>query len=184
MPQHSTHLVLNESRRLRCDESGASLLELAVVMPFLLFLGLGLFEFSNVLYQYHLITGGVRDAARFAAGLPVPDPVDPAETTCIDTNPRANPIGCAKRIAVTGQLEDGATNRVSWWDVDDITITYPTIPNTDLGGGLRSYRGDSEITRVLVTTNFVYSGLGFLDVFDIDPISITTAHEERHYGVR
>jgi hypothetical protein len=170
--------------RLRRDEDGASLLEMTVVTPFLLALGLGVFEFGNVLYQYHLVTGGVRDAARFAAGVPAPDPVDPAETACDENDPRATPVGCAKRLAVTGQLAAGGSNRVDWWQVDDITITYPTFANADLGGGLKSYRGVGDITVVQVTTQFEYADLGFLDYFGLGPLNITTAHEERHYGDR
>ena len=174
---------LCSSRRLRRDENGASLLEMTVVTPFLLALGLGMFEFSNALYQYHLITGGVRDAARFAAGLPMPVTVDQNEV-CDENDPRATPLGCAKRLAVTGQIAAGGSNRVDWWQVDDITITYPALANSDLGGGLKSYRGGDEIAVVQVTTAFVYSDLGFLDYFGLGPINITTAHEERHYGNR
>lgn len=168
-------------RRLRRDRDGAALLEATVVMPFLLVLGFGLFEFSNALYQYHVITVGVREAARFAAGLPKPDPVVQDES-CAD--PLVTPVGCAKRVAVTGQIEDGGAKKVEWWDTGDITITYPTVANTDLGGGLSSYRGGTDITVVQVNTTVTYSGLGFLTVLGLEPFTITTGHEERHYGVR
>jgi hypothetical protein len=167
-------------RRLRRDRNGAALLEMTVIMPFLLVIGFGLFEFSNALYQYHVITVGVREAARFAAGLPIPDPVVQGEA-CSD--PLVTPVGCAKRVAVTGQI-DGDTLKVSWWDSGDITITYPSVENTDLGGGLSSYRGGTEITVVQVTTTATYSGLGFLTALGLEPFTITTGHEERHYGVR
>jgi Flp pilus assembly protein TadG len=180
MPGSGQIRLLPLVRRLRRDQSGAALLEMTVVMPFLLFLGFGLFEFSNALYQYHVITVGVREAARFAAGLPIPDPVVQDEACA---NPQVTPVGCAKRVAVTGEI-DGDTLKVDWWDTDDITITYPSVENTDLGGGLSSYRGGTEITVVRVSTTATYSGLGFLTTLGLEPFTITTGHEERHYGVR
>jgi Flp pilus assembly protein TadG len=91
------------ARRLGRDDDGAALLEFTVILPFLMVLGFGIFEFSNMLYQYHLITGGVRDAGRFAAGLPMPATVDQNET-CDVSAPQSTPVGCAKLLAVTGQL--------------------------------------------------------------------------------
>jgi hypothetical protein len=181
MPGSGQIRLLPLVRRLRRDQSGAALLEMTVVMPFLLFLGFGLFEFSNALYQYHVITVGVREAARFAAGLPIPDPVVQGEN-CSD--PLVTPVGCAKLVAVTGDIEAGGAKKVEWWDTDDITITYPTVENTDLGGGLSSYRGGTQITVVKVETTATYSGLGFLTTLGLEPFTITTGHEERHYGVR
>jgi hypothetical protein len=131
-----------------------------------------------MLYQYHLITGGLRDAARFAAGLPMPDPVDPSEVTCV--NPGANPIGCAKRLAVFGQIESGGNYRLGddWWDVGDITVDYVALdpPDPDLRGG--------NPFKVVVSTNVVYDDIGFLDALGLGPIPIATSHEERHYGIR
>ena len=155
------------------------MLELTVIMPFLIVLGLGLFEFSNMLYQYHLITAGVRDAGRFAAGLPIPDPVVTTDTTCTEADPGATPIGCAKRLAVFGQIaSEGAAKRVDWWDVGDITVDYvPLVPADD------TLRGGNPI-KVVVTTEVQYDDIGFLDALGLGPIPITTSPEERHYGVR
>jgi hypothetical protein len=178
MPVFGRARHLTSARRLRRDEDGAALLELTVIMPFLIVLGLGLFEFSNMLYQYHLITGGVRDAGRFAAGLPKPDPIVTTDTTC-DGDPITNPIGCAKLLAVTGQIaSDEGPKRVSWWDVDDIVVDYVALdpPDPDLRGG--------NPFKVVVFTEIVYDDLGFLNALGLGPITIATSHEERHYGIR
>ena len=164
-------------RRFQRDEGGAALLELTVIMPFLIFLGLGIFEFGNMLYQYHLITGGVRDAGRFAAGMPKPDTVVPTEIVC--TDPAATPIACAKRLAVTGQMAvQNAPKRVDWWEVDHIFIDYVALdpPDTDLRGG--------NPFKVVVATEVVYDDIGFLDALGVGPITIAISHEERLYGVR
>ena len=171
---------LVSTRCLRRDDDGAALLELTVIMPFLIVLGLGIFEFSSMLYQYHLITGGIRDAGRFAASMPTPDPIVTTETTCTDTNPASTPIGCAKRLAVTGQIEAGGSYRLGddWWDVGDIEVDYVALdpPDPDLRGGNPS--------KVVVTTEVVYSDIGFLDALGLEPITFVISHEERHYGVR
>lgn len=173
-------VCLVSARCFRRDENGAALLELTVIMPFLIVLGLGIFEFSNMLYQYHLITGGLRDAARFAAGVPKPDPVVTTDTTCTETDPGSTPIGCAKRLAVFGQIKFGGSYRLGddWWDVGDITVDYVALdpPDPDLRGG--------NPFKVVVSTNVVYDDIGFLDALGLGPIAIATAHEERHYGVR
>jgi hypothetical protein len=166
-------ICLPAARRLRRDENGASLLEMTVVTPFLVVLGLGLFEFSNMLYQWHLISTGVRDAGRYAAGLPEGDPT---EENC--TSPAATPVGCAKHLAIFGQAAAGGTQRVSWWTVGDVDLAYvPLDPeDPDLRGGNPS--------KVVVTTQVVYSDIGFLDALRLGPITIAVSHEERHYGIR
>jgi hypothetical protein len=170
---------MGSAHRLRSDEDGAALLELTVIMPFLIVLGLGIFEFSNMLYQYHLITGGVRDAGRFAAGLPKPGVIDPSDETCTEADPGSTPIGCAKRLAIFGQIvAEGGVKRVEWWDVGDITVDYVALdpPDPDLRGG--------NPFKVVVFTEVVYDDIGFLAALGLGPIPIATSHEERHYGIR
>ena len=57
------------ARPLHSDQRGTSTIELAIVLPVLFTIGLGMFEFGYLIYNYHLINVGVRDAARYAAGL-------------------------------------------------------------------------------------------------------------------
>jgi hypothetical protein len=169
---------LPAARRLRLDEDGAALLELTVIMPFLIVLGLGIFEFSNMLYQYHLITGGLRDAGRYAAGLPKPATIDQTET-CDVTAPQSTPLGCAKLLAVTGQIAAlDAPKRIGWWEESDIVVNYVALdpPDPDLRGG--------NPFKVVVSTDVVYDDIGFLDALGLGPIPIATSHEERHYGIR
>lgn len=167
------------ARRFRRDDGGAALLEFTVIFPFLMVLGLGIFEFSNLFYQYHLITGGVRDAGRFAAGLPIPGTVDQTETCAVDA-PRSTPVGCAKLLAVTGQVaSNGAPKRVEWWDAGDITVTYPEVVDAAVAG----LRGGKP-HKVVVVTEVTYDDMGLLGVLGIGDIPIATSHEERHYGVR
>jgi Flp pilus assembly protein TadG len=151
------------------DTRGVSLLEGAILFPFLFTLGLGMFEFGNLLYQYQLVMSGVRDAARHLARVDITDAT--AETD-------------AKNIAITGTVDGSGAARVSWWDAADITVTYPTTPNPiiDTNTGARAYRGGDNITEIRVTTTATYGSFGFLGYLGLGPISFTLEHRERHIG--
>ena len=149
------------------DDRGASLVEMTLVTPFLVFLGLGVSEFGHTFYHQHLITTGVRDASRYLARFD--DPLAAAAD--------------AKDIAVTGSI-GGTEKRVSWWNTSDITVTIQNIANPiDSTTGLRSYRGTDPLKVVRVATSVDHPGLGFLSVIGISsPLTINVHHEERVIG--
>lgn len=146
------------------DERGASLIEMTLVTPFLVFLGLGIAEFGQTFYHQHLITTGLRDASRYAARFP--DPLAAAAD--------------AKDIAMTGSV-GGIEKRVSWWNAGDITISVQDVANPiNAATGERTYRGADPIKVVRVATSVNHPGLGFLSVLGISsPITINVQHEER-----
>jgi Flp pilus assembly protein TadG len=59
-------------RLLARDEEGTALIEGAIIVPVLCILLFGVYEFSWFFYQQHLISTGLRDAARYLARLPTP----------------------------------------------------------------------------------------------------------------
>ena len=149
------------------DDRGASLVEMTLVTPFLVFLGLGISEFGHTFYHQHLITTGLRDASRYLARFD--DPLAAAAD--------------AKDIAVTGSI-GGTDKRVSWWNTGDITVTIQNIANPiDSTTGLRLYRGTDPLKVVRVATSVDHPGLGFLSVIGISsPLPINVHHEERVIG--
>jgi hypothetical protein len=182
MSRFALNRCLRPARRLRRDESGASLLEMTVVTPFLLALGLGAFEFSNALYQYHLVTAGVRDAGRYLGGLPERD-----------ATARTN----AKRIAVCGSIVTctDADKRVNWWpaaiaDLETVVQVRYCIEGIQEGDAGPNCPCDNSLglrggtNKVCVSTTATYGDLGFLDFYGLGGITITTAHEQRYFGVR
>ena len=54
-------------RSLWRNGKGSALIEGAIIVPVLLVLVLGVFEFSWLFYQQHLISTGIHDAARYIA---------------------------------------------------------------------------------------------------------------------
>ena len=163
--------MFNLIRKFRRDERGASILEMGVVAPFLIFLGLGTFEFGWSFYHYHLMSGGLRDGVRYLARVDDPN----AEQAK------------GKQIAVFGEI-GGTVKRVNWgasgWDVGNITFSMVAVANPiDAGTGMPTYRGGDPIYKVRLATDVNHPGLGFLPVLGIaTPFRINIFHEERFIG--
>jgi len=157
--------------KVRSGERGAALIELAIVIPFLTVLGLGVMEFANYFFNYQLLQNSVRDAARYAASLPY----DSTNTTQNDA--------AIKSIAVTG-VTTGGTKKVSWWSTSDVSVTWGTVVNTALSGGLQSYRYAGNVPVVTVSTSVAYPSLGFLGFLGLEGMTLQASHKERVFGVR
>ncbi len=148
------------------DRRGAIFIEMAIVLPVLLVLGLGVFEFGNLLWRYHQINTGVHDAARYLARRD--DPIA-AQTA-------------GKELAVMGQI-GGTTQRVPWWNLGDVAVSLIPVANADPGTGARLYRGPATINIVHVETTVTYPGIGFLGVLGISSaVTLNLFHEERVIG--
>jgi len=158
------------------DNEGTALVEGAVLMPVLLVVLGGVFEFSWIFYQQKLIEAGVRDAARYITRVPVP---------ANDANPcdAKDPSGTlyttyAQNIAVYGSTSTtGFSQRVNGWTTGDVTITCPTFDNSS-----GNYAGGATLYRVLVSTSFPDPSLGFFGLFGLSPPNISARHEERYIG--
>lgn len=157
------------------DCRGTSILEMAVILPVLLAIGLGVLEFGNVIYSYHLIAVGVRDAGRYVAGLPQQDA---SGNSLVSANNTA-----AQYIATRGVIS-GGTNRVSWWNPGDVSVAYVAKTNDATLCGTAPCRGGATITVVTVSTNVTYKPLGFLGILGLGTIPLHAEHEERLFGVR
>ncbi len=161
--------------RLQNDDNGLSIIELAVVLPMLLTIGLGVIEFGNLIYRQHLIINGVRDAARYASGRPY-DAANATQT--------ANVTSAAQNIATTGTISNG-TSRISWWGAGTVSVSYATIANGATSCGTsRCYRPIGDIPVVTVSTSVAYQPLGFLGFLGLNAITLRASHEERVIGVR
>lgn len=138
-----------------------------MILPFLVLLSAGVFEFGRLLYHQQLIETGVRDAARYLSRRP---------------NPAASETD-AKQLAVMGQV-GGTTQRVSWWTVSNVTVAYGTTSNPINGAtGERTYRGPDPIRTVTVSTTATYPGFGMLAAIGRSSgVVVGYAHQERIIG--
>ena len=149
------------------DSEGSALVEGSIILPVLFILVFGVFEFSWVICQQHLILTGISDAARYIARSTIPN--DP--TTKKD----------AKYLATTGAV-DGDTPRVRDWTADDVDISYTFIDNPAGDNGLTSFRGGQVIESVTVSTTFTVPSLGFFGILHISPPILNVSHQERIIG--
>ena len=69
MPERATAKAASLWR----DEEGSALVEATIVMPLLLSLFLGVFEFSWFFYNQQLVVSGLRDAARYMTRIELTD---------------------------------------------------------------------------------------------------------------
>jgi Flp pilus assembly protein TadG len=149
------------------DSEGSALIEGALVVPILCTLVFGVFEFSWLFYQQHLISTGIRDAARYIARTSNPNDIT------IQTG--------AKNLATTGAI-DGNTARVSGWWTHDVNITYASVDNPVGVDGLTPFRGGAVIRSVTVSTTFAVPSLGFFGFLGLKPPAFTVSHQERVTG--
>jgi hypothetical protein len=189
MPHANAKWLRRLPGRLRRDRDGASLLEFTVVLPFLIAFGFGVLEFGNALYQYHMVTTGVRDAGRYLGSMDK-DGVDAVEN--------------AKRIAVCGEVreeacEDEGHKRVPWWpadiaDIEDALEVKYCINGVEEGDAIDGCDCEDPpalnpdpgfgSSKVCVRTIAEYDDVGFLGSLGLGPITFTIGHEQRYYGIR
>ena len=146
---------------------GSALVEGAIIMPLLLILVLGVFEFSWLIDQQHLISTGIHDAARYIA-----QSANPNDLTIQKR---------AKNLATTGAI-DGDTARVKGWTARDVNISYSSVENPVDVNGSTTFRGGAVIRSVTVSTTFTVPSLGFFGFLGLKPPALTVSHQERVIG--
>lgn len=154
-------------RSVWSDSEGTALIEGAILLPVLFILVFGVFEFSWVIFQQHLISTGINDAARYIARSSTPN------------DPRIKQD--AKYLATTGAI-DGNTLRVRGWTIENVQISYTFINNSTGVNGLTSFRGGPVIETVTVSTTFTVPSLGFFGILDLSPPTLNVSHQERVIG--
>src|SRR5215471_3686092 len=160
-------------RHLRKDEDGTALIEGAIVVPVLCILLFGVYEFSWFFYQQHLVSTGLRDAARYLAR---------ANAAC---NPDSGgwivDQAGARNLATTGSILGGAV-RVKGWTAPAVRLTCTPIDNPITPSGLNAYRGRPVIYVVTASTRFADPALGFLGLLGLTAPAISVSHSERVIG--
>jgi Flp pilus assembly protein TadG len=155
------------------NEEGSALIEGAVVVPVLCVLLFGVYEFSFFFLQQHLISTGLRDAARYLARSSAPCnpdsfswPIDQAS---------------AKNLAATGSIAGGVA-RVKGWTASAVRLSCTPVDNPIGASGLSAFRGGPVIYVVTASTRFTDPALGFLGFLGLKFPTITVSHSERVMG--
>lgn len=155
------------------DDKGSALVEAAVMLPLLLILVLGVYEFSWLFYQQHVMSDGLRSAARHLARSP---------HSCDTGSPRwADDEAAAQLLAATGSVLSGRP-RLKGWSSNMIAITCTPIDNPLGPDGLRMYRGNAIVYVVTVSSRFTDPSLGFFRMLGLQSPVISASHSERVTG--
>jgi len=155
------------------DRDGSALLEGAIIMPLLFVLMFGVYDFSWYFYQQHLVTTGVRDAARYLARSS--DACEGASVTW------ASETANAENLATTGFVTGGKP-RVAGWTSAMVVVDCTPVDNRVGVDGLRTYRGEAVIHIVTVSTRFADPSLGFFRLLGLSAPAISVSHSQRVIG--
>jgi Flp pilus assembly protein TadG len=170
-------LLRDIAARFGREQTGAVLVEMTLVTPFLLLLSAGVFEFSNILLTRLSIEAGVKDAARYLA-------------RCAPTL-SANCISNAQKLAVTGTIDGSGAARVSGWTTAAIAVVPSSVCTSASanciavldGTGDELYRSNGNYVTVIdVSTSYTYSGTGLWAYLGFGALTLTASHEERAIG--
>ena len=145
------------SRFRRCVR-GSATLEAALVVPFLLSIGLGAAEAGNLVNETHEMKTGLAAGARLLARAADPEGLE----------------ADARNLAVTGQRTGGLA-RVPGWSPAQVTVSYRWVDNS-----AQDYTGGDSIRIVRLETAKTYTGLRLLSLFG--GRQVTAFHEERWTG--
>jgi Flp pilus assembly protein TadG len=155
------------------DRRGTSLVEMTLLTPLLISLGLGVAEFGRALQHHHVMNKAMRDAARFLARVPVTC-ASGAATGTVDN---AADVTTAKNLALNG-APTGGTARVSYWtDPASITVQVDCFDNS-----AGTYRGQVGMPLITVSASVAYDDLGFLDALGLSAMTFTARHQQLHVG--
>ena len=156
------------------DQRGSALIEGAAVIPLLIALVFGVFEFSWLFYQQHLVAIGLHDAADYLARSP--DPCNAASPAWKAGQQHA------KNLATQGSPSGGAA-RVRGWTAQMVTTKCTKIDNPVEPNGLSRFRGAS-VYVVTAATEFAHPSLGFLNLLHLRSPVISASYSERAIGAR
>ena len=156
------------------DQRGSALIEGALLLPLLTALVFGVFEFSWLFYQQHLVAIGLHDAADYLARSP--DPCNAVSRAWKAEQQHA------KNLATSGSLS-GGTARVRGWTGQMVTTKCTKIDNPVGHNGLSRFRGAS-VYVVTASTQFTYPSLGFLNLLHLRSSVISASYSERAIGAR
>jgi hypothetical protein len=173
MPTRVWRPMIGIVRALQKNSEGSALVEGAFVVPVLIVLLFGVYEFSWFFYQQHVISTGLRDAARYLARTRDACDFNSAVWGASQEN--------AKSLATTGSIGGGSA-RVKGWVAAMVVPRCSQVDNSLPARGQSAYRGGPIIYVVTLSTRFVDPSLGFFGLLGLPAPIISVSHSERVIG--
>lgn len=126
------------SARRSATEHGQSLVELALALPLLLLIMVGLLDVGRIFYAYITITNAAREAARYAATSPIED--TPIKQAAVDEAASSGFTISTSQVSVskTG-IGPGDSVTVT------INVTYSLVTRYIFGGGAVPLRNSATM---------------------------------------
>ena len=165
---------MTKLRRLAVDRAGSSAAEMALVMPLLLVLMFGTFELGYYFLSEHVVQKAVRDAARYAARLPMT-----SYPSCV---PTADAEAQIQRVARTGRPDSGgASQRLQGWSANTMTtVTLSCVPTGTYTGIYIEF--PTGVTKVTVSASVPYPTLLGTMGLGVSSLQLNAASESAVYG--
>jgi Flp pilus assembly protein TadG len=114
--------VMNKGRESRSSERGATLLETALILPLLLLVMVGIFEFGRAYQTWQVLTNAAREGARVAV---LPGVTDAAVESQVDnylaSGRISNPADATVSIDRGVPISIGVANATA----SAVTVSYP-----------------------------------------------------------
>ncbi len=147
------------------SRDGGLVIEAALVLPFIIIIGLGAADASNMLVQNHKLESRLAMAGNYLAKTGTP----------------ATYESQAKNLACAGQLSTPSQCVLPNWSTSDITISYTDVANAELENGFE-YRGGQPVKVVTVSSSIQYTGLGIVSSITGGSAQLQGSYEERVIG--
>jgi Flp pilus assembly protein TadG len=147
-------------RQIRADMRGTAAVEMALVMPVLLFIMFGVVELGNYFMNEHSLVKAVRDGARFAARQNFTN-----YTSCSGV-PGGTVVTDTQNVVMNGYLSGGSvlTPNISASDIDLTTQCFTgAVGGQTMQGVYRGRANGAQIVTVTATVNYrpILAAFGF-----------------------
>jgi Flp pilus assembly protein TadG len=158
------------TKRLSRNERGAAAVEMALVLPLLFLLGFGAVELARTIWQYQIVTKGVRDGVRYLTRVPV---------TCAAVGPggtfSAADIEAAKNLVKSG-TKTASTPIVPTYASAVFQITVDCRDAAALG-----LNGGAYMPVVRMTVQYPFQEW-FASLLGLSDLTFNITHEQVHVG--
>ena len=158
--------MIRRLKKYLSERDGSVVVEAALVLPFVITVGIGAVDASNMLLQNHKLETQLTMAGNFLAKSRTPAQFETE----------------AKNLACSGRSTATSTKCIiPNWTVSDIQVSYATVSNSELDGGFE-YRDGTPVQIVRVSSNIQYTGFGLISSIFGGSIQLSGAYEERVIG--
>ena len=147
---------MRSATRLIADRSGSAAAEMALALPLLLVLIFGAFDAGNYFLAEHVVQKAVRDAARYAARLPLAD----YPSCTVPSGGTAEQQ--TQRVARSGDPTGAAGQRLAGWTSDSmttVTINCAVAGSFNNAGIYKDFPNSGAAPVVMVSATVPYTPL-------------------------